>query len=68
MPPALHSGTDAPLEDEPIFVEEELDDGSIRYHMNEKLRRRAEAAVAKISSEKITDFERRVMEAVRSGG
>lgn len=67
MLPALLSEPCDPLVSEPVFSEEKLGDGSVRYHMNETLRKHAEAAVAKLSSEKITNFERRVIEAVRSG-
>ncbi len=66
MQPSLQSEPNESMDCEPVFVEEKLDDGSIRYHMNEKLQKRAEAAVAKLSFEKIIDFERRVAEAVQS--
>jgi|GEM_PF-4239792 len=68
MPSSLQSESRESLDCEPIFTEEKLDDGSIRYRMNEKLRKRAEAAVAKLSSDKIADFERQVVEAVQSRG
>lgn len=67
MPPLLQSELHDSLDSEPIFTEERLEDGSVRYHMNEKLRKRAEAAVVKLSAEKISDFERRVTEALESG-
>ena len=66
MPPSLQSEPKESMDCEPIFVEEKLDDGSIRYHMNDKLQKRAEAAAAKLSFKKIADFERQVAEAVRT--
>ena len=65
LPRTIHELDDQPGIG-PIFAEEKQDDGSIRYYMNEKLRKHAEAAVARLSSEKITDFERQVLEAVQT--
>lgn len=55
-----------PLEGEPIFTEERLEDGSIRYHMNQKLRERAEAAVAELARERPMILEQHVIRAVPS--
>lgn len=66
MLPVLADALDDRLGNEPMFTEERLGDGSVRYRMNEKIRKRAEAAAARLSFDKIADFERRVTEAVLS--
>jgi hypothetical protein len=54
------------VESEPIFAEELLADGSIRYHMNQKLRQRVEAAVAELARERQTILEPRRSRAIES--
>ncbi|MDH3662930.1 MAG: hypothetical protein OEU92_23380 [Alphaproteobacteria bacterium] len=80
MPTLLRSDSSAQPENEPIlsengpifpnngsiFIEEQMEDGTIRYHMNDKIRKNAEAAVLKLRSQKIVDFEQNVMRALRS--